>query len=89
MKSAIYYVAIATVIFSHVKIPNFRAKAHLVFHWCFCNLSNRSGTATIAAYSGLKEGFFNAIEDGKLGHGTYNDSVSSRGAENLDRSVTK
>ena len=77
------------MLFSHVKIPNFRAKAHLVFHWCFCNLSNRSGTASIAAYSGLKEGFFNAIEDGKLGHGTYNASVSSRGAENLDRSVTK
>ena len=34
MKGAIYYVAIATVIFSHVKISIFRAKAHLVFHWC-------------------------------------------------------
>ena len=34
MKEAIYYVAIATVIFSHVKISSFRAKAHLVFHWC-------------------------------------------------------
>ena len=34
MKGAIYYVAIATVIFSHVKISSFRAKAHLVFHWC-------------------------------------------------------
>ena len=40
---AIYYVSIiATVIFSHVKITcfftcediMFRAKAHLVFHWC-------------------------------------------------------
>ena len=31
-KGAIYYVAIATVIFSHVKITCFRVKAHLVFH---------------------------------------------------------
>ena len=37
MKGAIYYVAIATVIFSHVKISSFRAKAHLVFHWCLYN----------------------------------------------------
>ena len=29
MKGAIYYVAIAKVIFSHVKISSFRAKAHL------------------------------------------------------------
>ena len=36
-KGAIYYVAIATVIFSRVKIPCFRAKAHLVFHWCLYN----------------------------------------------------
>ena len=41
-KGAIYYVAIATVIFSHVKITlfsrvkisSFRAKPHLVFRWC-------------------------------------------------------
>ena len=32
VKGAIYYEAIATVIFSHVKISSFRAKAHLVFH---------------------------------------------------------
>ena len=37
MKGAISYVAIATVIFSHVKISCFRAKAHLVFHWCLNN----------------------------------------------------
>ena len=37
MKGAIYNVAIATVIFSHVKISSFRAKAHLVFHWCLYN----------------------------------------------------
>ena len=40
-KGAIYYVAIATVIynmlFSCVKISCFRAKAHLVFHWCLYN----------------------------------------------------
>ena len=33
----IYYVATATVIFSRVKISSFRAKAHLVFHWCLYN----------------------------------------------------
>ena len=33
MKGANYYVAIATVIFSHVKLSCFRAKDHLVFHW--------------------------------------------------------
>ena len=41
-KGAIYYVAIATVIFSHVKIAFvkiscLRAKAHLVFLWCLYN----------------------------------------------------
>ena len=25
------------MLFSHVKIPSFRTKAHLVFHWCSCN----------------------------------------------------
>ena len=25
------------MLFSHVKIPSFRAKAHLVFHWCLYN----------------------------------------------------
>ena len=37
LKGAVYYEAIATVIFSHVKISSFRAKAHLVFHWCLYN----------------------------------------------------
>ena len=37
MKGAIYYVAIAKVIFSHVKISSFHVKAHLVFHWCLYN----------------------------------------------------
>ena len=41
-KGAIYYVAIATVIFSRVKISCFRAKAHLVFHWCLYNKYKRS-----------------------------------------------
>ena len=36
-KGVMYHVAIATVIFSHVKITCFRAKAHLVFHWYFYN----------------------------------------------------
>ena len=37
LKGAVYYVAIATVIFSHVKTSCFRIKAHLVFHWCLFN----------------------------------------------------
>ena len=32
-KVAVYNVAMATMIFLHVKISCFRAKAHLVFHW--------------------------------------------------------
>ena len=36
-KGTIYYVTIAMVIFSRVKIMCFRAKAHLVFHWCLYN----------------------------------------------------
>ena len=34
VKGMIYYEAIATVIFSHVKISSFCTKAHPVFHWC-------------------------------------------------------
>ena len=37
MKGAIYYVAIEAVLFSVVKTSSFRAKAHLVFHWCLYN----------------------------------------------------
>ena len=38
-KGAIYYVTISAVIFSRVKISIcFRAKAHLVFHWCLYNM---------------------------------------------------
>ena len=33
VKGVIYYVPIATVLFSRVKISCFRTKAHLVFHW--------------------------------------------------------
>ena len=52
MEGAIYYVAIATVIFSRennmlfscVKISCFRAKAHLVFHWCLYNNNNNNNT---------------------------------------------
>ena len=36
-RCTIYYVAIAMVIFSHVKISCFHAKAQLVFHWCLYN----------------------------------------------------
>lgn len=37
MKGMIYYVAMATVIFSHVKLSYFCMKALLVFHWCLQN----------------------------------------------------
>ena len=36
-KDVIYYVTIATMVFSRVKIPRFCVKAHLVFHWCLYN----------------------------------------------------
>ena len=44
MKGAIYYVAIATVIFSHVKKSSFREKAHLVSHWRLYNKEILSST---------------------------------------------
>ena len=34
LKGAVYFEAIATMIFSHVKISSFRARVHLIFHWC-------------------------------------------------------
>ena len=37
MKGVIYHEDIVTAIFPHVKISSFRAKAHLVFHWCLYN----------------------------------------------------
>ena len=37
LKGVVFYEAIATVKFSHVKISSFRMKAHLVFHWCLFN----------------------------------------------------
>ena len=36
-KCAIYYAAIATVIFLNVKITCFRTKANVVFYWCLYN----------------------------------------------------
>ena len=42
-KGMIYYVTIAVVIFSCVKISCFRVKAHLVFHWCLYNNKTSSG----------------------------------------------
>ena len=30
------------MLFSHVKISSFRAKAHLVFHWCLYNNNNNN-----------------------------------------------
>ena len=55
-KGTIYYVAIATVIFSlfsGVKISYFRAKAHLVFHWC---LYNKTYYYTLYSLSGFSFG---------------------------------
>ena len=37
VKGKIYYLPIATAIFSCVKITCFRAKVHMVFHWCLYN----------------------------------------------------
>ena len=55
-KGTIYYVAMATVIFSlfsGVKISYFRAKAHLVFHWC---LYNKTYYYTLYSLSGFSFG---------------------------------
>ena len=41
-KGAIYYVAIAMVILSCVKISCFHAKAHLVFQWEIVGLLSRT-----------------------------------------------
>ena len=38
-KGAIYYVTIENDLFSPAKVLCFRAKAHLVFHWCLYNES--------------------------------------------------
>ena len=59
MKGAIYYVAIATVIFSHVKISSFRAKAHLVFHWC---LYNKDGLFELVEVEYDLDGSFEPVE---------------------------
>ena len=55
VKRSVYYeaIAIAMVIFSHVKISSFQAKAHLVFHWCLYNKGNYkmliSGPGSVSA----------------------------------------
>ena len=59
VKGTIYYVVKATVkfsqscednmLFSHVKISSFCAKAHLVFHWCLYN--------KFSSYSNFKQYF--------------------------------
>ena len=55
LKRSVYYeaIAIAMVIFSHVKISSFRAKAHFVFHWCLYNKGNYkmliSGSGLVSA----------------------------------------
>ena len=41
LKGAVYYEAIAMVIFSYVKISSFRTKANLVFHWCLYSLRSK------------------------------------------------
>ena len=55
-KIATYCAAIATVFFSHVKISCFRAKAHLVFHWCLYNKYRiLHGSLEIRNFSTLEE----------------------------------
>ena len=70
MKGAIYFIAIAKVIFSHVKISSYRAKVHLVFHWCLYNrtIYARTNGLPRAEFKGLEnfechdEGEFNFQE---------------------------
>ena len=51
VKSAIYYVAIATAIFSRVKITCFRVEAHMVFQWCLYNRERLEKGLTGASYT--------------------------------------
>ena len=46
LKGAAFYEAITTVIFSHVKISSFRAKAHVVFH-CYSSLHNKNTVSSL------------------------------------------
>ena len=39
------------MLFSYVKISSFRAKAHLVFHWCLYNNTNYKITKIVSALS--------------------------------------
>ena len=51
-KGAMYHeLAIATVIFSHVKISCFCAKAHLVFHWYLYNKINESLHLSVTVFT--------------------------------------
>ena len=45
MKGAIYYVAIATVIFSHVEIPSFRGKSSPGIALVFCTGNHMPSSA--------------------------------------------
>ena len=52
------------MLFSHVKISSFRAKAHLVFHWCLYNKDCLSTYYTFI-YLLLKNKFvFNKLQIG-------------------------
>ena len=46
MKGAIYYVVIATVIFSHVEIPSFRGKSSPGIALVFCTGNHMPSSAT-------------------------------------------
>ena len=65
MKDVIYYVAIATVIFSHVKISSFCVRAHLVFHWCLYN-KNDYDITKIKSGQGIASTRLNYITEREL-----------------------
>ena len=80
-KGTIYYVAIAMVIFSHVKIrvkkSCFRAKAHLVFHWCLC----------IIKYTFILPSLHTTPQDKKANQDSSLDIIKQRDAAKLQNGI--
>ena len=85
-KGTIYYVAIATVIFSlfsGVKISYFRAKAPLVFHWCLYNKTYYYTLYSLSGFSFGKEPTANlemstTYRSGRIKAGRWNERVRAK-----------
>ena len=49
------------MLFSHVKISRFHAKAHLVFHWCLYNKQYSLPVSKLIVFTNTKEKFIHSI----------------------------